>query len=352
MLSRVKKKTGMAIYGLREARRQFEAAFTGKLRISEGQRDPVYFEAVEAQPNQEWHLTNRGRRVTWKRSKVIGPSTKVLTIGSCFAVEIRNALKAAGVDVYPKYREIAFDPATQKAGNLPERDNLNHYDTPSIRQEFERALDAGATDRADILKAGVGSKPYFGDAPMFTDPYRPGVHATSIEGALDISGRIDKCFRDAVEAADVYVITLGLIECWRNTRNGRFVWGWPVKSQHADTHHIEFHLTGFEDNYRNVRTVCARLLERYPDKRIVLTVSPVALDRTFTDNDVVIANTESKAVLRCVAGQICRDFPQVVYWPSFELATRTDVYTETGRHVRDDFVSFIVQNFLAAASTR
>jgi hypothetical protein len=74
-------------------------------------------------------------------------------------------------------------------------------------------------------------------------------------------------------------------------------------------------------------------------------VSPVALERTFRDLDVVIANMESKATLRAVAGQICREFPNVHYLPSYELFAYHDLFHDNGRHATRDGVSVVLELF-------
>jgi hypothetical protein len=86
----------------------------------------------------------------------------------------------------------------------------------------------------------------------------------------------------------------------------------------------------------------------WPEKTLVLTVSPVALAKTFTNQDIIVANCESKSQLRAVAGQIRREFPNVCYWPSFEIATKQDVYCRDGRHVSPQAVQFIIDNFFRA----
>ena len=74
----------------------------------------------------------------------------------------------------------------------------------------------------------------------------------------------------------------------------------------------------------------------------MLTVSPVTLEATATDNDVVVANLESKSLLRAVAGQVSREFDNVHYFPSYELAMYYDIFEEDGRHVTREAVARII----------
>jgi hypothetical protein len=86
----------------------------------------------------------------------------------------------------------------------------------------------------------------------------------------------------------------------------------------------------------------------------VVTVSPVPLGSTYTAQDVVVANTESKSILRAVAARVCHEFPNVHYFPAYEMcivferSKRNDVYENDGRHVMPETVSEIISSFLEA----
>jgi len=102
--------------------------------------------------------SERGRRITVGGPRFIGPDTKIFAMGSCFAVEIRRALRQKGLAVYPDYPGITFDPATQMAGRLPERDNINHYDTFVIRQKSSApSREAGGARTISGPCVGTGS---------------------------------------------------------------------------------------------------------------------------------------------------------------------------------------------------
>ena len=56
-------------------------------------------------------------------------------------------------------------------------------------------------------------------------------------------------------------------------------------------------------------------------RNVLLTVSPVPLQLTFTGGDAVTANAYSKAVLRVVAEEAAIEFRSVDYFPSYESVT-------------------------------
>lgn len=298
--------------------------------------------------NPRWSHTMRNRRITFVRAPVVKRSSKIFTMGSCFAIEIRHALLARGYDVFPKYKEITFDPASQRLAKLPDWDNVNHYDTFTIRQEFDLAFSGRHYLSSDFLKHTHLVRNTFDVGGQYTwqDPYRKQIYAANEAALVDLSGRIDKCIGDAIALCDVYVITLGLTEVWRNEANGLYFAQPPGVDKGGGFANVSFHRSTFQENYDNMRRVCELVFGRYPDRTIVLTVSPVPLNRTSTENDVIVATTESKSILRAVAGQLEREFERVHYWPSYEISQRIDIFEENGRHVSRSGVGVIVDAFL------
>lgn len=297
-------------------------------------------------PNKAWGKSERGRKFGVRNTPLIGPDTKIFAIGSCFALEIRHELMHRGFNVFPKYHAIEFNPQTQILNSLPERDNINHYDTFTIRQEFEQAF-AGSHFRPEDFWTvqGRGINRVMKQETVWQDPYRKNIYATDQAGIEDISRKVDACMLEGIMAADVYIMTLGLIETWRNTTNGLHACTYPGVGGGGGAAQTELHVAGFEENYANLRRVCELIFARFPEKQIILTVSPVALESTFRETDVVLANMESKCTLRAVAGQICREFPNVHYLPSYELFMYHDLFHDNGRHATRDGVNVVLDMF-------
>jgi GSCFA family len=302
--------------------------------------------------NTIWRESGRGHNITVVGRQFIAPDSSVFALGSCFAVEIRKALRATGRKVYPDYSTLQFNPEIQSPGKLPEHDNINHYDTFVIRQEIDRAATKNFFVKSDFWQLKrhefIHKK---GWSTVFQDPYRRDIYAADLDSLLELSHGISRCIADGIDKADIIILTLGLTECWRNRSNGAYICMGPTDEDDEIFDRVDFHPSTFIENYSNVRAVIESIRSKYPQKKIVLTVSPVALARTWTDNDVVAANLYSKATLRAVAGQICCEYPEVVYWPSFEYAMAEDVFKEDGRHVRPDAVNQIVDAFLDTHKT-
>lgn len=309
----------------------------------------VTVSVVDGDVNNAWEHSERGTSITVRRRPVITRQSAVMALGSCFAVEIRAVLRREGFTVLPGYFDLEIDLEHERVGRLPDRDNVNHYDTFSIRHEFEQAFGereaAGSDDFWAIESPGARDGVGLAGDQLFQNPFRKRVFADSLEGLTQVSTQLDTCIAAAIASADVYVITLGMIETWRDTRSGRYLCRRP-DAEHMD--HCEFVLSDFAANLDNMRRVCSLLEQHRPGRPVILTVSPVSIARTYTERDIVVANTETKSLLRTVAGQIEREFDDVVYWPSYEIALREDIFAEDGRHISPRGVRKVVEAFLEA----
>jgi GSCFA family len=297
--------------------------------------------------NDDFRYSERGTKVTARRKELIAPGASVFAIGSCFAQEIRRALNDNGFDARPRFEELEIDLDTQMAGPLQ---HINYYTTFSIRQELQRVLDQVPADPPHLPVAPGAWNVRFqgGWEALWQDPLRHGCVATTEAGILDVMAKTDAISLDALERADAFVFTLGIIESWVDTVTDLHVWSSKVRSVSPDPERFAFHLSTYEENLENLRWVCSTIGERFPGKPVVVSVSPVSMLNTYTDWDVVAANTYGKSMLRTVAGAIEVEFPHVTYWPSYELCTHADIYKPDGRHVRDDAVDHVVSQFLAA----
>jgi hypothetical protein len=301
---------------------------------------------IGSELNSNFRNSERGTRITTVRKELFPARTGVFTIGSCFAENVRNALNANGYAARPRYQDLDIDRATQMAGPLH---HINYYTPFAIRQEVERVLDGLGPEPIHLPVApGKWKVLVEGWEALWQDPLRHGVVAQTEEGILDVMAKIDALTRDALERAEAFVITLGLIESWVDTETGRHVWSSKVRNVSPEPDRFQFRLTDYTENYEAIRWVCQTIADRFPGKPVVITVSPVGLLATFSGRDIVVANSYSKSVLRAVAGAIEVEFPHVTYWPSYEFAMSTDVYQEDGRHVLPEGVEYIISSFLAA----
>ena len=89
-----------------------------------------------------------------------------------------------------------------------------------------------------------------------------------------------------------------------------------------------------------------------PKLRFLLTVSPVPLVATATSQQVVVASSYSKSVLRAVAGHLESKYDFVDYFPSFEIVSshvmRGAFYEADMRSVLKPGVDHVMAQFFSA----
>ena len=218
---------------------------------------------------------------------------KLFAIGSCFARGVEGALLGRKMEVLSAAPELtSFQPSAKGLAGLG---CTNKYNTYSIYNELRWALDPEARfPRDSIVDVGPG---------LYYDPHtNPDLPLVDLNETLRrrsiiqlVNSRIAQC--------RVVIITLGLVEVWRDKIANTFINTTPIPkalSSHADRY--EFQISDFGQNLTNLEQVHALLSQfGHPDFHIVVTVSPVPLMATFSTQDVVIANTYSKSMLRAVA---------------------------------------------------
>ncbi len=245
----------------------------------------------------------------------IAPGDRVATAGSCFAQHLSRNLPAFGIvpmvtEVFaaaPGQRDEGFGVFPARFGNL--------YTAAQLLQLFERAYGLRRPHlRAWTLPCGG-----------LVDPFRPRVQAGGFPDLKTLEAdrtRHLAAVRRMFETCDVFVFTLGLTEGWVAAEDGSAVPLHPgVLGVAAPPDALRFDNAGFAACHAALAGFLAALREVNPKVRVMLTVSPVPLVATFEDRHVLVSTTASKAVLRAVADQACRDDPRIAYFPSYEVVT-------------------------------
>lgn len=262
--------------------------------------------------------------------KFITKKTRIFTIGSCFATEVRLWLTKQGYNVLPVNGEERWG-----------HSNLAWYNTYSMAMEF-RIAEQGRVGDWYFWKTRTG----------WQDPFRRLQFGKSDVAIKELTIENDARISEGIRTAELVVITLGLIECWKTHDTHRVICAWPGYGKGGGAR-CRLYIANYMDNYRNVHEMLAILSTINPNARVIITVSPVQLGRTFRTCDQVIANCESKSTLRAVAGAVQRDFgDNVIYFPSYELTTvardRKQAFAPDGRHVQKKAVVAIMDAFAEA----
>lgn len=253
--------------------------------------------------------------------RIVDPDTRVATIGSCFAQELASMMGEAGIA------------GSMHPGGL-------FYSTATIRQELERIAGAWPERAVEPLWRTPG-----GIVDPFRDYHRAHPdEAAALADRAAADERADRVFR----GAGVVVVTVGLIETWRNPETGNTYRQIPHPAVFpglgAELHRLT--VAEMVDDLERIRRVVRETL----GAELVVTASPVPLHATFTPLDVRVANMESKSRIRAAISELVDRHPDVHYFHSYEMVVtaerQSDYFREDGRHVHRHAVRYIVSEFL------
>jgi hypothetical protein len=237
----------------------------------------------------------------------IADGAPIATAGSCFAQEVGRYLATMpGIDF------LRAEPA---APDQPLFSALygNVYTARQLVQLFDRAFDRFTP--ADIA--------WRRDDGRYVDPFRPYMFragfATADDVAIARAAHLEAVRRVFTDCS-VFVFTLGLTEGWRAKADGTvFPIAPGVVSAEVDPADYEFHNFTYAEVLADLHGFVTRLRTVNPDVRVILTVSPVPLTATYTDEHILVANTHSKAILRTACGEMDAEVDGVYYFPSYEI---------------------------------
>lgn len=248
----------------------------------------------------------------------IGIEDRIATAGSCFAQHIARFIRNSGGayfvtepghPILPEATAKEFNYGTFSArfGNI--------YTVRQLLQLLERAYGL-RTPVDDIWEDGKGG---------LIDPFRPFVQPGGFRSRAEYDADRQTHFaavRRMVEDSHVFVFTLGLTEAWENTADGSVYATCPGCG--AGEHVVgesRFHNFNATEVMEDLSQAITFMRARNPALRILLTVSPVPLIATFSDQHVLAATTYSKSVLRVAAQMAMEQFDEVDYFPSYEIIT-------------------------------
>jgi hypothetical protein len=277
----------------------------------------------------------------------LAPTDKLATAGSCFAQHISRFMARVGLAPYiaePAHSLLHLFGGETESYSLFSARYGNIY---TIRQYLE------------LFRQAFGQMPMIEDFVekdgRWFDLLRPSVYkpgfASRTEARADRAyhlGRVKAMF----ETADVLVFTLGLTESWRNVRHGYTYPVCPgtVQGEYDPAQHA-FHNFTCSEVVADLEAFIAGLGKVNPGCKLILTVSPVQLVATYSQDNVLIASSYSKSVLRAAAGEVSTRHAHVAYFPSYEIINHPasngqylssdlrDVTERGVRHVMDCFLS-------------
>lgn len=286
-------------------------------------------------------------RDLYRKKFEITRETKIAAAGSCFAQHIGRQLKQRGFN-YRDYELapslLAADRATGMGYGLYSARYGNIYTARQMRQLQLEAL-GRRTPEERVWQSGG----------RFFDAQRPSVEPNgfgSEEEVLALRQNHLGAVRRMLKEVDVFIFTMGLTEAWYSKRDGTVFPICPgtIAGEFDPEQHAFVNLT-FSDVLRDMTGFIDMAVRYNPALRFVLTVSPVPLTATATDQHVLVATAHSKAILRAVAAELYARYEQVDYFPSFDIVSSAAAgginFERNQRSVRTDAVDRVMSHFFA-----
>ena len=270
----------------------------------------------------------------------------IFTIGSCFARNVEEHLARLGcrvpmLDLYLPPHEWRGAPNSA----------MNKFSPPAFQQVLEWAgkvydRDKRVTwDDCAPFAFDCGKDGFF-DLDMGATP--PVTRERFIERRQHIFDIFSTVF-----TADCLAMTPGLIEAWRDKETGLYAHEGPTQKAVLQQAPSRFELQVL--SYQQCEGAMLRAIDavrsRNPSIKILITTSPVPFIATFSGEDVRVANTYSKSVLRAVCGALPQQRELVDYFPSYEsvmLSHPDDVWQQDRIHVAYGFVGRIVEHLVSS----
>jgi tetratricopeptide (TPR) repeat protein len=313
----------------------------------------AYSEALsQSRNNQEHNWLGRGDEnrlepEAWPRVTPrfrLTPGQRIFTLGSCFARNIEEYLSQLGFSI-PTLKMSAPD---ESAGGRP-NSILNKFTPAAIMQEI--AWSRKILDRDGVVTWEDVEPLLFEVSPnRYLDLHLATTTPVSKDHALSLRTTLLEINKEGFDS-DVVVITPGVIEAWLDTQTNLFVQRMPMPNivKRAGADRFRFKVLTYEECHKSL-SQAIDLLDPEGNKSFLLTVSPVPLSRTFTEQDILIANQYSKSLLRAVAGRICSERANCDYFPSYEsvmLTKQSYVWQDDLLHISDGFISKIVRHLVS-----
>ncbi|MFG1395242.1 GSCFA domain-containing protein [Xanthobacter agilis] len=275
----------------------------------------------------------------------INSTARIATAGSCFAQNVRahlieHKLQFLDVELPPPFlpedriKSYGYGLFSARFGNI--------YTTEQLHQLALRAFGEFETN-----------EPFWERGGRYFDPLRSTIEPTGFvsidESQSARSSHLHRVCR-LFDQADILIFTLGLTETWLSRSDGTVFPLCPgVSSGEFDEAKYMFKNSSVADVVCGFERFRLLVKKRNPGLRFVLTVSPVALEATASQDNVIVATTLSKSVLRSAAGQLHAAYDDVDYFPSYEIFTspvfKSKYFKENMRDPTSEGVSLAMDLF-------
>lgn len=278
----------------------------------------------------------------------IAPNDKIVTAGSCFAQHVARFMTGSGYNHFiTESAHPIIDEKTAARNNygLFSARYGNIYTARQLKQLLLRAF-------GEFFPSEVSWKSHCGS--FIVDPFRPQIqpdgYISTHELMVDLEHHFS-CIRASITEMDVFVFTLGLTEAWVDARDGAvFPLAPGVVAGNYEPSKVNFVNFDEVETAEDLNFSLDFIRKINPKVKIILTVSPVALNATYEPRDVLLSTVWSKSILRIAAEKVTKNFSDCVYFPSYEIITsphvRGNYFASDCRDVTSEGVEHVMGLFL------
>lgn len=275
-------------------------------------------------------------------------SDTIATAGSCFAQNISSALAAFGcrvLDAEPAPRQLSPDTARAFGYGIYSGRYGNIYTARQMRELLEDIL---ADPPLPPLCWQLGSS--------WVDALRPSIEPEGLSSPVEVAICRKEhlaILRSRLPECSLFIFTLGMTEAWQDRESGRTLPVCPgvIAGDFSETAtaFVNFRYPKVMEDLSRIRD----LLHVFnPKMRLLLTVSPVPLVATASGSHVLSATIRGKATLRAAAEDFADGYPDVDYFPSYEIVTspaaHSPQFEKNLRKVRREAVDKVITIFMCA----
>ncbi len=260
------------------------------------------------------------------------------TIGSCFARNVENYLMQHGVPLLSKMDNLPPDYFKAEGGKA--RAGYQNVYTPGSVLEMSRLL-----TRDDKFHSIVEVK------GNHFDLLTHGLKGLPLDTTRSVRDILLSTYENLLKT-DVLIITLGYNEAWYFKQDDAWVNQSPAdQSLRRIADEFELHILNESEIYELLVEAIDNFKSINPDIKFVITVSPVPLNSTFSNDHIVVANQRSKSSLHSAAQRLRSEFDYIDYFPSYEMVTLSDkkfAFLEDQVHVSYPMISAVMKRFFGA----
>jgi hypothetical protein len=279
----------------------------------------------------------------------IAPGDRIVTAGSCFAQHIGSRLLARDATVL----DVEPAPESIRDPNVARRHGYGlfsaRYGNIYSSRQMVLLLDEAFGERSPVDAVWRRGARYF-------DALRPTVEPDGHDSADAVrearAVHLAKV-RELFELMDVFVFTLGLTEIWESIEDETAYPTAPgTVCGEFDPARYRFRNLTWPEVAKDLTLLFRRLMQINPRFKMILTVSPVPMVATATNEHVLVANMYSKSTLRAAAAELATRRANVTYFPSYELISSHPAghqfFEPDLRHVLPAGVDYVMRHFFTS----